>query len=84
MDGVPILGCPTGTADFRRTYVADAINTATSSLLALSHLQPWSAWRLLRTCICARPGYLARVLEPADMDESFTIVDEWHCPIDSP
>ena len=65
MDGVSILGC---IADFRRSYIADAINTDTSSLPVLSHLQPLSAsWRILRTCIRARPGgYLARDLRPEE------------------
>lgn len=75
-DGEPILGCPTGTDEYRRAFVMEKVTAAASSLSALSHLQPWSAWRLLRTCICARLGYLARVLEPSDTDVAFALFDQ--------
>jgi hypothetical protein len=32
-------------------------------MTALQHIELWSAWSLLRHCIIARVGYLARVLE---------------------
>ena len=74
--GEPILGCPTGSSTFRQSFAADKVNAATSSLPALALLQPWSSWNLLRFCVSARIGYLARVLEPADTHSAFSLFDD--------
>ena len=74
--GEPILGCPTGTAEFRRSFAAAKVAAATSSLPALALLQPWSTWNLLRSCVSSRLGYLARVLEPADTTIAFSLFDD--------
>ena len=75
-EGEPILGCPTGTAEFRRSFASAKVSAATSSLPALALLQPWSTWNLLRSCVSPRLGYLARVLEPADTAAAFSQFDD--------
>ena len=75
LHGEPILGCPTGTAEFRQSYASAKVDAAIYSLPALALLQPWSTWILLRTCVIPRIGYQARVLEPADTATAFTLFD---------
>jgi len=74
--GERILGAPAGSSEFRRDYVARKVDSALSSIPALTSLQPWTSWHLLRSCISARLGYLARVLEPSDTSEAFTHFDQ--------
>ena len=61
--GLTLVGAPTGTPAFRRHQAGQTVDEASYSLPALRHIELWSAWSLLKFCVTARVGYLARVLE---------------------
>ena len=54
----PILGCPTGSTEFRQTFAFANVDAATASFPALTSLQPWTTWNLFR-CDCASRHVLA-------------------------
>lgn len=62
-DGMVLMGAPTGTPEFRINKAVQATTTALEPIDALTAISPWVAWNLLRSCITARIGYLARVVE---------------------
>ena len=61
--GLSLIGVPTGVREYREERVLSVVRQAASSLPALSMVDPWAAWNLLRTCIVARVAYLARTVE---------------------
>jgi hypothetical protein len=74
--GQLIVGVPTGEEDYCKDITMQKIQQAISSLPSLQHISPWSAWLLLRYCIIARIGYLARALEPKISLDAFKWFDE--------
>lgn len=64
LSGCKIMGAPTGTPDYRVSESQRIVDDATFSLPSMRKIELWSAWSLLRYCVTARVGYLARVVEP--------------------
>lgn len=75
-DGLILMGAPTGHVDFCIEKAGLVVDRATSSLPAMQSISPWASWNLLRYCVTARVGYLARVLEPEASQGAFTRLDE--------
>jgi hypothetical protein len=73
--GLTLMGAPTGSSEFRRHQAEQIVDDATSSLPALRHVELWSAWSLLKFCVTARVGYLARVLEAEFCFDALTRFD---------
>jgi hypothetical protein len=61
--GMVLLGSPTGSNLFRSEEIEKIVSNAGRSISALKYLSPWSNWNLLRNCITAKVGYIARVGE---------------------
>jgi len=64
-DGCIILGCPAGTLEYRQQEASAITVKASRPLPAVLRLPSWSALPLIRQCVSARVGYLARVSELA-------------------
>jgi hypothetical protein len=62
-EGMVLLGNPTGSSNFRLNEIRKIVQKSGKSIPALSNLLPWSRWNLLRHCITAKLGYIARVSE---------------------
>jgi hypothetical protein len=62
-DGMVLLGNPTGSNNYRQNEIRKIVQKAGKSIPALSNLLAWSRWNLLRHCITAKLGYIARVSE---------------------
>ena len=62
--GATILGVPTGSVEYRLRSIASLIGSMASPMSVLHLLSPTVALFLLKTCLNARPTYLARVLDP--------------------
>ena len=74
--GMKMMGTPAGTAAFRKEFARLKVEKATRSLPAMGRLKPWSVWQLVRYCVVARMGYLARVGELAYNLEAFRVFDQ--------
>ena len=61
--GIVISGYLIGTERYRREQVCKITRAATSMNPALMKLLPWATYSLLRHCVSARAGYIARVSE---------------------
>jgi hypothetical protein len=60
-----ILGCPTGFLEYCQQEASAITVKASRPLPAVLRLPSWSALPLIRQCVSARVGYLARVSELA-------------------
>lgn len=74
-DGCIILGCPVGTPSYRKQAAHSIVHKACRSLPAVGTLHPWTSLALIRNCISARVGYIARVSELADNLNAFRQFD---------
>jgi hypothetical protein len=61
--GQILLGNPCGKYDFMKAEVQDMIASLRRYIPRLSELPSWVSWNLLRHCLSAKVGYLARVVE---------------------
>jgi hypothetical protein len=64
--GSVVLGCPTGTAEYRKQAAMEAVASVCKSFPGLAKLELPAkvVATLLKFCISPRAGYLARVLDP--------------------
>ena len=79
-DGCIILGCPTGTPAYRQQAAFAITTKASRPLPAVLRLPSWTALPLIRQCISARVGYLARVSE---LDANLPAFLEFDAKIDA-
>ena len=62
-DGQILLGCPVGTAEYRKVQTRELLRIMSAPVQVLPRLSRQTAYALLHYCINARPNYLARVME---------------------
>jgi hypothetical protein len=74
--GQIIIGVPTGTDTYCKEVIMQKIQQAISSLPSMEYISPWSTWLLLRYCVVARIGYLARAVEPKMTQDAFKWFDD--------
>ena len=69
------LGNPVGCPDFRREYIAEQVNSFTSTMDVLHLLHPQSALAILRHCISSKPLYLTRICGEKTSEEALILFD---------
>ena len=74
--GCIVLGCPVGIPSYRRAAAMTIAKKASRSLPAVSTLHAWTSIALIRYCVSARLGFLARVCELADNLSAFSFFDD--------
>jgi hypothetical protein len=62
--GAKHLGCPVGSVEFQKEFVAAKVVSMMPSRAAMRLLRPTTAWCLLSLCVNRRPAYLASVCHP--------------------
>ena len=73
--GTVVMGNPVGSLGYRRHTCDQMIRDMIKPLPFFKKLHPHSAYTLLHHCINAKPGYLARVVEPDAMGGAMKIFD---------
>ncbi len=75
--GSDVLGCPTGTAEYRKQSAAKLVDSICKSFPGLVKLELPArvVTTLLKFCISPRAGYLARVLDPLYSMEALCDLD---------
>ena len=63
LEGVKALGNPVGKVDYRRQYCEKKLAEMCEPLKAIHYIHPQSAMIIMKESICARPSYLARVMD---------------------
>jgi hypothetical protein len=74
--GTIVVGNPIGSEDFRAEECLNSVTAMTNSLANFSKLHPHTGYTLLHHCINARPGYLARVCESANISGALRKFDD--------
>jgi hypothetical protein len=74
--GCIVLGCPVGIPSYRHAAAMTIAKKASRSLPAFSTLHAWTSLALIRHCVSARLGFLARVCELADNLIAFSFFDD--------
>ena len=80
LEGVKALGNPVGKAEYRLHYCDKKLGEMCEPLKAIHYIHPQSAMVILKESICAKPSYLARVMDYGAWEEQLrwfdTKVDE--------
>eukprot|EP01036_Dinobryon_divergens_P034303 gene34303-44309_t len=74
--GCIVLGCPVGIPSYRRAAAMTIAEKVSRSLPAVSTLHAWTSLALIRHCVSAPLGFLARVCELADSLSAFSFFDD--------
>jgi hypothetical protein len=73
--GEVIMGVPTGDIQYRKDQVEDMISKMIQPLGAIHLVDQKNSFNILRSCINARPCYLARVCDPPIVEEGLKRFD---------
>lgn len=74
--GWSILGNPSGSVEFVAAEVERKIKMVEECVPLLADFPGWVGWNLLRHCLTAKVGYLARVVEPRGTLKFFDSFDQ--------